>query len=174
MARYTMLFKDFIEAGGQYPACFAEIEGLQDAFYGRYCVSEIGFETPSIFQIRLEAKANELVPFYKEKMTLASAQYVGMLTPSKIETITHEYGEAHTLTKGESLDLPTDAEAFADPTTKTKSDATTDERTDTDTRETGLSALERLEVLQKLNEIKKPILSKLLDEFKDLFMEVYY
>ena len=173
MAKYTMLFKDFIEAGGQYPACFADIEGLQDAFYGRYCVSEIGFETPSIFQIRLEAKANELVPFYKEKMTLASAQYVGMLTPSKLETITHEYGQAHTATKGESIDLPTDAETFADPTTKTKTDATTDERTDTDKHETGLSATERLEVIERLNEIKKPIMTELLNQFQSLFMGVY-
>lgn len=173
MARYTMLFKDFIEAGGQYPACFAEIEGLQDAFYGRYCVSEIGFETPSIFQIRLEAKANELVPFYKEKMTLASAQYVGLLTPSKLETITHEYGQAHTATNGESMDLPTDAETFTDPTTKTATDTTTDERTDTDTHETGLSATERLEVIERLNEIKKPIMTELLNQFQSLFMGVY-
>ena len=173
MARYTMLFKDFIEAGGQYPACFAEIEGLQDAFFGRYCVSEIGFETPSIFQIRLEAKANELVPFYKEKMTLASAQYVGLLTPSKLETITHEYGQAHTATNGESIDLPTDAETFTDPTTKTATDTTTDERTDTDTHETGLSATERLEVIERLNEIKKPLMTELLNQFQSLFMGVY-
>ena len=173
MARYTMLFKDFIEAGGQYPACFAEIEGLQDAFFGRYCVSEIGFETPSIFQIRLEAKANELVPFYKEKMTLASAQYVGLLTPSKLETITHEYGEAHTATNGESMDLPTDAETFTDPTTKTATDTTTDKRTDTDKHETGLSATERLEVIERLNEIKKPLMTELLNQFQSLFMGVY-
>lgn len=70
MARYTELFSEWLEEGGQLPALFSEIEGFGDLFTATYCDREIGFETPVLFEIKLNAYADLHIPEYKERIDL--------------------------------------------------------------------------------------------------------
>lgn len=69
MARYTELFAEWLQDGGELPAVFDQIEGFADLFVGHFCDSEIGVETPELFGVKLEARANLVVPEYAEHIT---------------------------------------------------------------------------------------------------------
>lgn len=70
MAKYTQLYIDYLLNGGQNPTVFTNIENFENRFIERYCDSEIGFETPELFKLKLEAKANVVIPFYVEKLNI--------------------------------------------------------------------------------------------------------
>lgn len=67
MAKYTELLSEYLEHGGQLPAVFSDIEGFTDLFIGKYIDHEIGFETPVIFQIKLNQRANIVFPAYLKR-----------------------------------------------------------------------------------------------------------
>lgn len=57
MAKYTELFSEYLEGGGELPAAFSQIDGFEDLFIGHFIDKEIGFETEVLFTIKLETKA---------------------------------------------------------------------------------------------------------------------
>ena len=68
MAKYTELLAEYLQSGGQLPAAFDTIDGFSDLFIGHFCDREIGFETPKLFEIKLETRANLVIPIYKERI----------------------------------------------------------------------------------------------------------
>lgn len=97
MAKYTELLSEYIEHGGELPAVFDTIEGFEDLFVGRYCDCEIGFETPILFKIKLEAKANLIIPAYAKRISEFEEAKAALLNPEKKRiktgTIKREYGK---------------------------------------------------------------------------------
>lgn len=97
MAKYTELLAEYLEAGGALPASFEDIEGFRDLFIGEYCDKEIGFETPILFTIKLQARANLLIPPYKDRINELEAIIDKLSNPTKTHTrtgdISREYGE---------------------------------------------------------------------------------
>ena len=68
MARYTELYSEWLENGGQVPAIFSEIEGFEAMFTAWYADKEIGFETPILFEMKLQAYAEAYIPIYAAKI----------------------------------------------------------------------------------------------------------
>ena len=100
MAKYTELLSEYIEHGGELPAVFSQIEGFENLFIGRYCDSEIGFETPILFSIKLETKANIVIPAYAKRIAEFTEAEAKLINPEKIHiktgNISREYGERNT------------------------------------------------------------------------------
>ena len=69
MAYFTETYLEWLEDGGQIPASFGLIEGFDKAFENRYCDREIGFETPELFQRKLDLRASEVMPIYSARLT---------------------------------------------------------------------------------------------------------
>ena len=90
MAKFTELFSEYIENGGELPAVFDQINGFKELFIGTYCDHEIGFETPVLFQIKLETKANLVTPEYKERIEAIEALKEKLLNPTKTRKKTGE------------------------------------------------------------------------------------
>ena len=70
MAKYTELFIDYIRKGGTLPAIFEQITGFEEQFISNFADKEIGFETEDLFKLKLENKANIVIPFYKDKISI--------------------------------------------------------------------------------------------------------
>lgn len=83
MAKYTELLSEYIAEGGQLPALFDEITGFSDLFIGEYADREIGFETPTLFQLKLEYKAQLVIPTYKQRISDLEASRELILNPNK-------------------------------------------------------------------------------------------
>lgn len=97
MAKYTELFATYLLNGGQVPAIFSEIQGFTDLFIGEYADKEIGFETPALFELKLECRANLIMPPYVARIAQLKKASDQLFNPSKkrVKTgnITREYGE---------------------------------------------------------------------------------
>ena len=76
MAKYTELFAEYLESGGELPAAFDEIVGFKDLFIGNFIDKEIGFETEVLFAIKLETKANIVIPVYAERITALESKLI--------------------------------------------------------------------------------------------------
>lgn len=200
MAKYTELLAEYLKDGGTLPAVFEDIDGLKELFVGKYIEREIGFETPELFQIKLEYKANLLVPVYKKRMSELSAAYDAMTNPIKKRirtgTLQRQYGErSNTNTvqpntvKTTQTDFPTGAAVDSNrvPTHLTQTDNpkmetvnTAQEYTDnenyqniTDSEE-GASLSESLQRLQLAERAElKNLMEELLNEFNPLFMGIW-
>ena len=68
MAKYTELFAEYLESGGELPAAFDEIVGFKDLFIGHFIDKEIGFETEVLFAIKLETNANLVIGVYADSI----------------------------------------------------------------------------------------------------------
>ena len=173
MAKYTMLLAEYLQKGGQLPASFSLIQGLEDLFVAKYCDHEIGFETDELFRIKLEYKANLLIPMYKQRIDMLSAYWTKAENPTKVF-----YEKSTTLTnignqKNTTTDLP-----FNSVTAEPNSISDLGERQDTGKteirrEENGETADEVLRIIDFLNKEVNPLIEKLLNEFKTLFMGVY-
>ena len=64
MAKYTELLTEYIENGGTLPTAFSLITGFEDLFIRHFCNYEIGFETETLFAIKLEEKADLYMNLY--------------------------------------------------------------------------------------------------------------
>lgn len=200
MAKYTELLAEYLKDGGELPAVFDDIQGLKELFTGRYIEREIGFETPDLFQIKLEYKANLLVPIYKQRMDDLAAAYAAQSNPIKKRIRSggtqHEYGERNTTNTNDPNtvtvkvnDYPTAGNVTASrvPSTinetdnpQTKQTYHADEYTDTETyqnitdTEEGATLSEALQRLQNAErEGLKNLMDELLTEFEPLFMEIW-
>lgn len=199
MAKYTELFSEYLERGGQLPASFALIDGFEDLFKLHYCDKEIGFETEALFFMKLERTARINVPFYADKIRRLASAYAHFDVPAKVR---YERGfnqdtqgeqntrNANTSLNGEqngyNSELPFDA-ANASPSMKTHNDAFTNQADGTyhadevinkgerqnETRESGYTPDEAMREVEFLNKEIEPLIQMLLDEFKRLFMQIY-
>ena len=172
MANYTITLAEYLTDGGRLPAIFAEIEGLENLFIGRYLDQEIGFETPALFALKLEGRAALVVPFYKAKLDAVAAALEAAGEPTRKTTTT----EDNTYTIGASVaklsELPISGSAAA-PTSRTDTDEqeNTDDKERTYTEE-GLTSSEAL-ALAEYERDARNLKEMLLDEFAGLFMGVY-
>lgn len=146
MAKYTELFAEYLESGGELPAAFADIDGFEDLFKGYYIDKEIGFETEVLFKIKLETYANLIIPVYVERIENFKTAYNKILNPSKSRNTTYTRGQRKTtsviaqrtntskLEAGEQAeqnwDLPFNGNT-ADPSGKAHNDAYENNTTDT-------------------------------------------
>lgn len=97
MAKYTELLSEYIKNGGEFPAVFDKIEGFEDLFIGHYIDREIGFETPVLFSVKLETRANIVIPAYAKRIAEIEAAEENLINNEKVRTktgnITRDYGE---------------------------------------------------------------------------------
>lgn len=170
MAKYTMLLNDYVRQGFSLPS-FEEIEGFSDLFFATFCDREIGFDTPQLFSIKLEARAKLVLPYYVMKIQLQT-KYLGLLnTPIKTtyfeEDVTANLGEQNTSV----TELPYDVQT-AKPSTINKAEKTTNtNHREGNNREEGTTDINA--ILNALNHNVNMILKDLLKEFDNLFMGVY-
>ena len=165
MAYFTETYLEWLEDGGTIPASFGLIDGFKNAFENRYCDREIGFETPELFQRKLDLKASEVMPIYSARLTAFNALDYA---PTKKNTSKATIGKRKT----SMADLPINAVSSTEPVPSTIS--ATDEATDSQTNEaSGFTPSERIEWEKALLEKRTSILQTCLDEFEPLFMQVY-
>lgn len=95
MAKYTELFSEYLKDGGELPAVFNTISGFKELFIGEYCDREIGFETPVLFTIKLEIRANTVIPAYAARIKEIEEVLSNLTNPTKtrvkIGSIKREY-----------------------------------------------------------------------------------
>lgn len=165
MAYFTETYLEWLEDGGVIPASFGLIEGFAKAFENRYCDREIGFETPELFQRKLDLRASEVMPIYSARLSaFEKLDY----EPKKKSTSNATIGKRKT----SMADLPIDAVSSTEPVPSTIS--ATDEAIDSATSEaSGFTPSERIEWERALMERRTSILQTCLDEFEPLFMQVY-
>ena len=84
MAKYTELFAEYIEKGGQLPASFSLILGFGDLFKKHYCDKEIGFETELLFYMKLEEKADLYMQKYADRIALIASAWLDYNAPAKV------------------------------------------------------------------------------------------
>lgn len=173
MAKYTMLLAEYLARGGVLPSSFALIEGFESIFLGQYCDHEIGFETDELFKIKLEHKANMLIPLYVERIRLRAEYWTKAINPTKVryERATTQYNMgAQRITTAE---LPFDA-VEATPSVINKNDEyTNDDVRELRHEENGETLDEVIKMLDFLNKEVNDLVMKLLEDFKPLFMAVY-
>ena len=173
MAKYTELFADYLANGGTLPAVFATIEGFETKFIQHYCDKELGFETETLFALKLEEKANIYVPLYKERIDSLATALNKIKTPSKVfsesNTITDTIGAQDSNIKN----VPFNAEN-ANPSQINHADESVNERAEErEHTESGFTADEAIRTYNFLNEQIHSIEESLLNEFKDLFMRIF-
>lgn len=173
MAKYTELFAEYLESGGELPAVFSTIEGFEDLFVAHYCDKEIGFETETLFAIKLEFYANIYVPKYAERITALATAWTNAANPTKVHYERYDTTVNAGAQRAQTTDLPFDA-TTATPSSVTASDAYTNSDARIINREeSGVTVDEAYRVIDKLNDAVKPLVVKLLDEFSPCFMGVY-
>lgn len=172
MAKYTELFSEYLEGGGELPSSFELIENFDNYFKLRYYDHEIGFETETLFSMKLELTASIMIPLYKERIDMLAEAITGAKNPTrtfyeKYNTIINA-GEQ----SGQTTELPIDS-TIAEPNSISHSDAYTNTDERTTNREEGANINEKYFIIDKLNEKVKSLIDSLLAEFKSCFMEVY-
>lgn len=170
MAKYTMLLNDYVRQGFSLPS-FDAISGFKDIFFAHYCDREIGFDTPQLFEIKLDARAALVLPYYAKKIELETKYLALLKAPIKSryyeEDITNDLGAQHS----ETTALPFNA-TTAKPTSLSDIDARRDSnKREGSEREEGVNNVN--DIINALNYKVNMILQDLLKEFNDLFMGVY-
>ena len=113
MAKYTMALSEYLLDGYTLPSSFSQIEDFDDLFTGYYFTSEIGFETPELFEIRLATKAELVIPLYASKIARYNEILSVLGTPNK---------EIHVTGSNEHSGTDTLRNTGTDTTTKTGTD----------------------------------------------------
>lgn len=177
MARFTELFSEYLDNGGLLPSTqFALIAGFEDLFKERYCASEIGFETETIFALKLDMKAKLVMPLYAARVAAVDNAIGRLSNPLKTRTEQRGYGKQHSESEndGSNTELPINA-TTAEPSNTAHSEASADVdyHEDNFTYSDYITIDENLRIIDSLNESRKGLVEKCLDEFKNLFMAVY-
>lgn len=179
MAKYTELLSEYLERGGQLPAAFSQIEGFNDLFIGTYCDREIGFETPVLFEIKLNTRAELVVPLYVQQIAEITAGKTEWENPERTHKIeggtNHIYGMQFHKTYDRPISGSHNMVSDESITRASKDDTYTDKDTYTDRKDvdSGLTAAEVIERRKYLESEHRNIIQDLLKEFEDLFMQVY-
>lgn len=100
MAKYTELFNEWLEAGGELPPEFSQIADFDNLFVGEYADSELGYETPTLFQLKLNQRAALVMPDYIIRIEEIQRARILLQNPTKIRTktgqISRMYGGDYT------------------------------------------------------------------------------
>ena len=173
MAKYTKLFADYIEGGGELPAAFDLIEGFEDLFKKYYCDKEIGFETDLLFAMKLELYADMYVPVYAARIAKETAAWAEFDTPVKTTHETDDTTFNAGATRGTITDLPLGASG-SNPNTITAADAyeNTNGR-ELERTESGATSDEAIARLRFIQDKVKVIKLELLERFAPCVMAVY-
>ena len=177
MAKYTETLQEYLEDGGLLPSSsFALVTDFEDLFKERYCGSEIGFETETLFALKLDMKARLAMPIYAARIDAVNNAIDKLKIPAKVRTEQRVYGAQHSETEnnGENTELPIDA-GNASPSSTNKSDgsADIDEHEDNLTFTDYVTIDENLRIIEELNSSREGLIEKCLEEFKPLFMGIY-
>lgn len=165
MAKYTELFSEYIEGGGALPSSFALINGFEDLFKIHFCDKEIGFETETLFTIKLEEVATLYMQKYADRISNLATWVLKINAPAKTHYTTTIYGHQ----KSETTELPIDS-------TTAEASLINDLKQHTNTNElveSGATSDEVIKMLNFLNSEVNNILVSLLRKFDNLFMKVY-
>ena len=173
MAKYTELLAEYLSDGGTLPSVFSTITGFEDMFVAEYCDKEIGFETENLFAIKLDYYANLYVPIYAERITALATAWTNAANPVKVHYERYDTTVNAGAQRAESTELPINS-LTATPSSVTATDAyvNTDARI-TNREESGVTVDEAYRVIDKLNDEIRPLVKKLLNEFKPCFMQIY-
>ena len=173
MAKYTMLFAEYLERGGACPASFSVIQGFEEIFKKHYCDKELGFETEALFFMKLDEKADIFMQAYADKISRLATAWTGYDSPAKVR-YTQEYKKFNGgAQKAKTTELPFDSEdAEASLINDTDAYQNKDSRATTE-RETGETHEEAQRAIEFLNTKVHSLLVDLLNEFKTCFMGVY-
>ena len=87
MAKYTETLGEYLEAGHSLPSIFSQITDFDKYFLARYIDREIGFETETLFEIKLEGKADLVIPLYKDRILALNTAIMALSTPNKKTTV---------------------------------------------------------------------------------------
>lgn len=201
MAKYTELFSEYLEDGGELPAVFDTIPGFKELFIGEFLDREIGFETPTLFTVKLETRAKLIIPAYAARIQELEEVLNNLNNPTKkrVKTgsITRNYGadnytDTRTLNNGARTQTTKDTpftnigtdgisqivenKGFEDKDTF-KHEATDHEDTETynsvTDEESGYTPSEAEALFTALENEVFIIKRELLKEFNTLFMVVY-
>lgn len=174
MAKYTILYSDYVKNGGAIPSSFALITDFETLFLARYGDREIGFETEDVFGLKLELRASLLMELYADRIK----KYDSLLSEigdATERSYTDESTDTANMgaTRSTSAELPIDEET-ATPNVVAKTDAVTNGSTHTATHKEK-SYRDANDLLMRLDYLNKKtnLLEQLLDAYEDLFMGVY-
>lgn len=172
MAKYTELFSEYLECGGELPSSFSLIENFDNLFKLRFYDHEIGFETETLFSMKLELTASIMIPLYKERIDMLAEAITGAKNPTR--TFYEKYNTTINAgeQRGQTTELPIDS-MTAEPNSISHSDAYTNTDERITNREEGASINEKYYIIDKLNEKVKSLINNLLDEFNNCFMRIY-
>lgn len=185
MARYTELFAEWLENGGELPAAFNNImigeNSLADIFTAQYAAREIGFETPILFEMKLNAYAATLIPDLKAGLDAFSGALSAMDAPTHTHTksgaIQRDYGERKrnvweepTATDAGEVDLSDVGSQNITLDSGGTDTETYQEVTDVDNIK-GVS--EGIAVYQALSQPAQNFLEVWLKKFDPLFMQIF-
>lgn len=165
MAKYTELLFDYLQTN-DLPDIFDEIADFKAIFTGHYCDYEIGFETERLFKIKLETKAQIVIPEYKKRIEQVNEALSKVLTTTKTRTTTLNAGEQ----ASQSYNLPFNNVESVQPSQKAHNDAFTNVDVNV---ESGATIDENLRIIDELTQKRNNIYEVLLLEFKPLFMAIY-
>lgn len=173
MAKYTELFSEYLENGGTLPTIFSQIDGFAEQFTQYYCDKEIGFETETLFALKLELMAGIYIPLYKERIDDRVSAYTKIKAPTKVYYETNSL----TMTIGEQdsnmKNVPFNANN-ANPSVINHADESVNENAGEVTREdSGFTPDEALRMYTYINEEVHSLVIELLREFRHLFMGVF-
>ena len=163
-AKYTEYLSDYL-INNDLPTEFDEIQGFTELFIATYIDREIGFETESLFKIKLQATATDVIPLYKQRIELYKNAVASLSSPTKTFIDKMDVSAK----KMSNTELPLNVTS-ALPNNVQESDAYTDTTTRT---ESGLTNNEAFENVERLQKKVYNITNDLLNEFSTLFMEVY-
>lgn len=167
MTKYTELFSEWLATeGNALPAVFSQIEGFDDLFVAEYCDKEIGFETPDLFNIKLQARANIVIPEYAQRIENLEIAKTAAKNAKKTRETTFDAGER----RSDNYALPTNAAALPQPSESGTSEAYTDTTTENTSGYTPDEAMENVRFYERSVVLLK---QECLREFRNLFMEVY-
>lgn len=168
MAKYTETLLDYLEGGGTLPAVFEQIQGFNDLFISRYCDSEIGFETEDLFKIKLESRAQIIIPAYVKRIAATEAAWLTVENPTRTQERTTVIGER----TNEITSLPLNFQT-AVPSQTGKADPSTDTDTIVNSGATVDESIRRAQYFQNLTGTAWILLDACLKEFESMFMGVY-
>ena len=161
MALYTETLAEWLDDGNALPEECAQLPGLENAFLGRYVTREIGFETPWLFKVKLNAKAAEIIPLYVGRAEALNTAEAAVLTGTK------QSKTVNGKTRGTVTEMPINA-TTAQPNTVTQTD-----EAETRFETTGLTPDEAERAAEFFTKRRASLVGKCADEFNDLFMGVF-
>lgn len=180
--KYTMTFKEWAN-NNPLPAIFNEIAGFSELFRAKFIDREIGWHDDEIFADKLGAKALEVVPIYKQRLTAYENALAA--APLAKKTVTEELTGGYSDTfeagaqKQKITELPINYSAgVGNPSGVTDNDAYTNESEREETRsltreESGETTPEAYDVIERLKGEIYNVKRLLLREFESLFFGVF-